>query len=64
MKIIIILRNKELVLNKETTVKRAMEILEVSPEAYLAVRDGNLLTEDEHLLDGDVVQLVSVISGG
>ncbi len=64
MKIIIILRNKEFVLSKETTVKRAMEILNVSAEAHLAVRDGSLLTEDELLHDGDVIQLVSVISGG
>lgn len=64
MKIIIILRNKEFVLSKETTVKRAMEILNVSAEAHLAVRDGGLLTEDELLHDGDVIQLVSVISGG
>jgi sulfur carrier protein ThiS len=64
VKIIIILRNKEFVLSKETTVKRAMEILNVSAEAHLAVRDGSLLTEDELLHDGDVIQLVSVISGG
>ncbi len=53
MKIIIILRNKEFVLSKETTVKRAMEILNVSAEAHLAVRDGSLLTEDELLHDGE-----------
>ena len=43
---------------------RAMELLEVSPEAHLAVRDGKLLTEDDRLYQGDVVQFVSVISGG
>ena len=64
MSIIIILRNKEITLEKETSVMRAMELLEVSPEAYLAVKNGQLLTEDDRLLHGDVVQFVSVISGG
>ena len=64
MTITITLRKKEFTLEKETSVMRAMELLEVSPEAYLAVRDGKLLTEDERLYQGDVVQFVSVISGG
>lgn len=64
MKITITLRNKEFILEKETSVMRAMEILDVSPEAHLAVRDGKLLTEDDRLRDGDEVQFVSVISGG
>jgi sulfur carrier protein ThiS len=62
--ITIILRKKEFTLEKETSVMRAMELLEVSPEAHLAVRDGKLLTEDDRLYQGDVVQFVSVISGG
>jgi sulfur carrier protein ThiS len=64
VKITIILRKKEFILDKETTVRRALEMLEVPAESHLAVRDGRLLTEDERLLDGDVIQLISVISGG
>ena len=64
MTITITLRKKEFTLEKETSVMRAMELLEVSPEAYLAVRNGKLLTEDERLYQGDVVQFISVISGG
>ena len=64
MTITIILRKKEFTLEKETSVMRAMELLEVSPEAHLAVRDGKLLTEDDRLYQGDVVQFISVISGG
>jgi sulfur carrier protein ThiS len=62
--ITIILRKKEFTLEKETSVLRAMELLKVSPEAHLTVRDGKLLTEDDRLYQGDVVQFVSVISGG
>ena len=36
----------------------------ISPQAVLAVRNGQLITEDEMLRDGDVVELISVISGG
>lgn len=64
MTITITLRKKVFTLEKETSVMRAMELLEVSPEAYLAVRDGKLLTEDERLYQGDVVQFISVISEG
>lgn len=64
MKITIKLRNAEKTLKKETTVQRAMELLEILPEEYLAVRDGQLLTEDDRLKDGDEVQFISVISGG
>ncbi|MDX9863176.1 MAG: hypothetical protein RBT34_00070 [Anaerolineaceae bacterium] len=64
MTITIILHKQEFTLEKETSVMRAMELLEVSPEAHLAVRDGKLLTEDERLYQGDLVQFISVISGG
>jgi len=64
MTITIIVRKKEHTLEKETSVMRAMELLEVSPQAHLAVREGKLLTEDDRLYHGDVVKFVSVISGG
>jgi len=41
-----------------------MELMDVIPETYLAVRDGELLTEDDRLNDGDVIRLIPVISGG
>jgi len=60
----IILRKQEHILPHAPTVKRAMEQVGVTPETYLAVRDGELLTEDERLNDGDVIKLIPVISGG
>ncbi|NSW51181.1 MAG: hypothetical protein HPY85_01585 [Anaerolineae bacterium] len=44
--------------------KRALEELGLSSQAYLAVRSGELLTEGDILHTGDVVQLIPVISGG
>ena len=64
MTITLILRKKELSLEGTQTVRQALEKLGLSPETHLAVRNGELLNEREHLKDGDVVKLVPVISGG
>jgi sulfur carrier protein ThiS len=36
----------------------------IVPEAVIATRDGEMITDDEILRDGDVVKLIAVISGG
>ncbi len=65
MAIKLILRKKETELEeKAIQVKHALQRLELSPEAYLLVRDGELLNENDVLRDGDVVKIVPVISGG
>ncbi|HNT53102.1 MAG TPA: MoaD/ThiS family protein [Anaerolineaceae bacterium] len=64
MSVTVILRKQEHILPQAPTVKRAMELMDVIPETYLAVRDGELLTEDDRLNDGDVIRLIPVISGG
>jgi sulfur carrier protein ThiS len=65
MAIKLILRKKEYELDGKTIkVKQALQQLELSPEAYLLVRSGELLNENDVLRDGDVVKIVSVISGG
>jgi sulfur carrier protein ThiS len=62
--ITLILRKKELFLEGTQTVREALDKLGLSPETHLAIRNGELLTDREHLKDGDVVKLVPVISGG
>jgi sulfur carrier protein ThiS len=42
----------------------ALKKSNILPESVIATRNGELLTEDEILKDGDEVVLVSVISGG
>ncbi|RPH61607.1 MAG: MoaD/ThiS family protein [Chloroflexi bacterium] len=55
---------------KEYQVKPGMNLLDslrkagILPESVIAVRDGEMIVEDEILKDGDVVKLVAVISGG
>lgn len=57
-------REKEYTVRGDQPLYRILEDLELSPQAYLAMRDGVLLTGDERILKGEVVELVSVISGG
>ena len=65
MSIKLILRKKEYEIEqKSIQVKLALKQLQLSPEAYLLVRAGELLNENDVLHDGDVVKIVAVISGG
>lgn len=38
--------------------------LEIAQEEVLIIRNGKLVTEDEHVTDDDEIELLSVISGG
>lgn len=65
MTIRLTLRKKEFELEgKSVQVKQAYELLNLSPEAHLMVRNGELLNENDWLRDGDEVKIVAVISGG
>jgi sulfur carrier protein ThiS len=60
-----VLRKQELALEgKSIQVKQALQQLNLSPEAHLLVRNGDLLNENDWLKDGDEVKVVPVISGG
>lgn len=66
MAIKVILRNKEIIIEetKDLTVRKVLKKLNLLPETYLCVRNGDLVTEQEILRDGDIIRLVPVISGG
>jgi sulfur carrier protein len=65
MAIIFSLRKQEFRLDdKSIQVKTALQRLNLSPEAHLMVREGELLNENDWLRDGDTVKIVAVISGG
>lgn len=66
MAVKVILRNKEIILEetKDLTVSKILKRLDLLPETYLCVRNGDLLTERELIRDGDTIRLVPVISGG
>ncbi|MEN6408646.1 MAG: MoaD/ThiS family protein [Anaerolineaceae bacterium] len=64
MSVEIILRDKVYHIPAGQTLGKAMKTLGFPPESYLAVRHGEMITEDVILKEGDQIQLVAVISGG
>ena len=47
-----------------TKVKDLLKQLKLNPEAFIVVRNSEVITEDEILQDQDKIELLSVISGG
>lgn len=47
-----------------TKVKDLLIQLKLNPEAFLVVRNHEVITEEETLGDNDYLELLSVISGG
>jgi sulfur carrier protein ThiS len=60
----LIMREKTYEVKHGSTVRVALERLKIEPDTVLATRDGELITDDEIVQDGDVIKLISVISGG
>lgn len=64
MSVIITFRDKTFEVRPGITVREAVRACGLQPEAVLPVREGQLITEDVVLKDGDRIKLVAVISGG
>jgi sulfur carrier protein ThiS len=64
MPVKLILRGKEYEVKPGMTLRDALRRTDILPESVLATRQGQMLTDDEILKDGDVIKLVAVISGG
>jgi sulfur carrier protein ThiS len=60
----IIMRDKKYEVKAGSTLLSALNKLEILPESVICVRDGELITEDTIIKDGETIKLVSVISGG
>ncbi len=64
MTVKLILRDKEFEVRPGMTLLASLQKISILPEAVLATREGEMILEDEILRDGQVVKLISVISGG
>ena len=60
----LILRKKEYNIRHGMTIRSALQKLDIQPESVLPTREGELVSEEEIIKDGDVIKLVAVISGG
>jgi len=58
------LRDREFEARPGSTVRDAILQAGLQPDSVLAIRKGELITEDEILREGDDIKLVAVISGG
>ncbi len=58
------LRDQEYEVPAGMTVRDALLKVGIAPESVLATREGELITDDEILREGDHIKLVTVISGG
>jgi sulfur carrier protein ThiS len=64
MSVKLILRDKEYEVRPGMTLRDALRKIDVLPEAVLATRQGQMITEDEILKDEETIKLIAVISGG
>jgi sulfur carrier protein len=60
----LILRKQEFEVRPGMTLLSALQKMGVLPEGIIATCAGELIEEDEILKDGDVIKLISAISGG
>ncbi len=60
----LVLRDKEYEVKPGMTLLDALKKSNIVPESVIATRNGELMTEDEILRNGDVIKLIAVISGG
>lgn len=64
MKVILRQPRREIDVDGAKRVADLFRQLDLVPESYLAIRDGELLTPDMPVAEDDVVELRPVISGG
>ena len=64
MTVKLVLRDKEYEVKAGMALLDALKKCGIIPESVIATRNGEMITEDEILKNGDIVKLVAVISGG
>jgi sulfur carrier protein ThiS len=60
----IILRKNEYEVKHGISIRTALEKLGIQSESVIPIKDNELVTDDEIIQEGDIIQLVAVISGG
>jgi len=60
----LILRDKVYEVRPGMSLLDALKKCNIVPESVIAVRDGEMITDDKILRSGDEVKLIAVISGG
>jgi sulfur carrier protein ThiS len=64
MAVKLILRGKEYEVRPGMTLLDALKKSNIVPESVIATRAGEMILDDEILREGEIIDLVAVISGG
>ena len=64
MSVKLVFRDQEYEIKPGIGLREALRKLEIPGESVLATRNGEMITDDEILRDGEVIKLIAVISGG
>lgn len=64
MSAIVILKGQTHLIPSGRTLRQALSELEIPPQSVLALRDGEVISEDAVLKEGDQVRLIYIIAGG
>ena len=64
MSVRLIFRNQEYEMRPGIGLREALQKLDIPSESVLATLDGEMITDDEILQEGQVIKLIAVISGG
>lgn len=60
----LLINQKKIKCISNTPLWRVMKENQISISAHLAVRSGELITDDEMVNPGDLIELIPVVSGG
>ena len=64
MTVKLVLRDKEYEVRPGMTLLDSLKKISIVPESVIAMREGEMILDDEILKDGETVKLIAVISGG
>ena len=64
MSVKLVLRDQEHEMRPGICLREALKKLGIPGESVLATRNGEMITDDEIINDGEVIKLIAVISGG
>ena len=59
-----VLRGTGYEVDENQTIGAALKSVDLQPELHLAVLDGELVTEDRIVKEGETYRIVAVVSGG
>lgn len=64
VEVIVVPGNRKVVVKGGRQASALLKELGLSPRSHLVLKDGQLITEDEMVQEGDQITIVSAISGG